>query len=172
MPLAALALGSNLGDRLNNLSAAIACLRQSIEILTLSPIYETAPLYVVEQPAFLNMAILARTELAPHQLLARAKEVERGLGRQPTFRYGPRAIDIDILFVGAAVIATDDLEIPHPRLPERRFALAPLADIAPQWRHPVTGLTALEMLDLIDQHNAGAISRLADRLPIPAMTDC
>jgi 2-amino-4-hydroxy-6-hydroxymethyldihydropteridine diphosphokinase len=171
MSIAALALGSNLGDRLNTLSTAIACLGRSVEILRISPVYETAPLYVTDQPAFLNMAILAETDLAPHLLLAQAKRVEGSLGRQPTFRYGPRAIDIDILFLGASIVATDDLVIPHPRLPERRFALAPLADIAPDWRHPVTGLTASEMLDRVEHQ--GIFSKHAERLPTSAvLTDC
>jgi 2-amino-4-hydroxy-6-hydroxymethyldihydropteridine diphosphokinase len=159
MPLAALALGTNLGDRRHNLSTAIDCLGRSLDVLKLSAIYETAPLYVTDQPAFLNMALLAETELAPHDLLALAKEVERRVGRQPSFRNGPRAIDVDILFLGDSVIDTEDLTIPHPRLAERRFALAPLADIAPDWRHPLTGLTAGGMLANVAEQ--GAFSRLA-----------
>lgn len=158
MPLAALALGTNLGDRRRNLSAAIEHLGKELEILKLSAIYETAPLYVTDQPAFLNMAMLAETALAPHPLLALAKDVERRVGRLPSCRNGPRAIDVDILFLGDCVIGTAELTIPHPRLAERRFALAPLADIAPDWRHPLTGMTAAEMLDGLAEQ--GAFSRL------------
>ena len=159
MPLAALALGTNLGDRRHNLSAAIDHLKQGLNVLKLSAVYETAPLYVTDQPAFLNMALLADTALAPHDLLALAKDVERRVGRQPSFRNGPRAIDVDILFLDDRVVDTEDLTIPHPRLAERRFALAPLVDVAPDWRHPLTGLTAGEMLATIAEQ--GAFSRLA-----------
>jgi len=140
-------LGTNLGDRVANLRAAIAALNSIGRVTALSDVWETAPLYVTDQPAFLNMAAAAETTLPPLELLRRVKAMEDGLGRVASVRYGPRLIDIDILLFGNVVMAHPDLTIPHPRLPERHFALAPLAEIAGDRRHPETGLTIQAMLD-------------------------
>ncbi len=141
-----LALGSNLGDREANLEAAIAALPPDVSVLDRSPIYETDPRYILDQPPFLNMALRGRTRLDAVALLGRLKSIERELGRTPTVRFGPRIIDLDIIFFGDAVIRTPDLAVPHPALAERAFVLRPLADIAPDKRHPETRRTVRDML--------------------------
>lgn len=141
-----LGLGSNLGDRLANLRSGVAALAEAVQIEAESRIYETAPLYVTDQPAFLNMAVRAITTRSPRDLLSHLKAIEADLGRVASVRYGPRLIDIDILLFGDVVMETPTLALPHPRLPERRFALAPLADVAADARHPVSGLTVAAML--------------------------
>ena len=146
MANAALALGSNLGNRLSVLHKAVAALKTHFPIKAISPIYETAPLYVTDQPAFLNMALLIESDLSPRALLRHLKELEQKIGRTPSIRFGPRLIDIDILFIDDLVFEEEDLILPHPRMAERRFVLAPLADIAPDWPHPQTGLTISQML--------------------------
>lgn len=146
-----LALGSNLGDRLANLQAAEAALAPEIRLLAASPVYETPPWGVVDQPAFLNQVLQVETELDPPALLQRIKQLERDLGRQPSVRYGPRQIDIDILFYGDLIFNSLVLSIPHPRLDERAFVLAPLADLAPDLLHPVLGLSVRQMLEKVDR---------------------
>lgn len=126
-----LSLGSNLGDRHTNLLAAIAALRQHMIINTLSPIYETEPAYLDDQPRFLNAVAYGHTMLSPHELLNTLKTIERELGRTTGPRFGPRTIDLDILLYGDLVLDTEELTIPHPRMLERPFVLIPLAQIAP-----------------------------------------
>jgi 2-amino-4-hydroxy-6-hydroxymethyldihydropteridine diphosphokinase len=144
-------LGTNLGDRQRNLAAAIRQMGERVQFEQLSSLYETEPAYVTEQPRFLNMAARGTTELAPHELLAFLKQVERQVGRVPTVRYGPRLIDIDILLYDDLVLDTPELTIPHRLIAERGFVLRPLAEIAPDLLHPVLNKT---------------ISRLAARLPV------
>jgi 2-amino-4-hydroxy-6-hydroxymethyldihydropteridine diphosphokinase len=146
MPRAYLGLGTNLGDRLANLREALAALTDAIRIDAISGVWETAPLYVTDQPAFLNMALAGETGLAPLDLLDRLKSLENRLGRVASVRYGPRLIDLDILLYGDVVMDSERLTLPHPRLAERRFALAPLAEIAASACHPVSGLTVTAML--------------------------
>jgi len=142
-----LSLGSNIGDREANLCAAIERLSApGLRVLRTSPIYETEPVDYTDQRWFLNLVVEAETSLFPLQLLARAQKVERGLGRVRTVPKGPRTIDIDILLYGAAVMRGDKLEVPHPRMAERRFVLVPLHDLAPALRHPVTRSTVAELL--------------------------
>jgi len=141
-----LGLGTNLGDRAGNLRMAVNALSGLGEVTQLSRIYETAPLYVLDQPAFLNMAAQLDTDLPPLPLLDRLKQLEEELGRVAALRYGPRHIDLDILLYDDLVMDHDRLSIPHPRLAERRFALAPLADIAAQVAHPRTGTTIAQLL--------------------------
>lgn len=142
-----LGLGSNLGDRRAALAQAIAQLADDhLRILRVSSVYESAPRYFEDQPWFLNQVVEAETALFPRQLLLRAKKIERSLGRTATRRNGPRAIDIDILLFGDARVRTEDLEIPHPRMGERRFVLEPLAELAPDLRHPVTSRKIRDML--------------------------
>lgn len=126
-----LALGSNLGDRLALLQAAVDGLSPGVRIEGLSRIYETAPMYVTDQPPFLNMAVAGWTDLSPLELLDHAKRLEEDIGRIPSFANGPRAIDIDILSHGDTIMETPRLTLPHPRIAERAFVLAPLADLAP-----------------------------------------
>ena len=143
-----LALGSNLGDRRGNLRAAIENMKSAgISVLRESPIYETEPVGYTAQRWFLNMVVEAETALFPMQLLTRAGKIERTLGRVRTIPNGPRTIDIDILLYGTAVVRTPRLEIPHPRMHERRFVLVPLADLAPDLRHPVSRKTVRQMLN-------------------------
>ena len=143
-----LSLGSNLGDREANLRAAIERLAPpDLRVLRTSPVYETEPVDYTAQHWFLNLAVEAETSLSPMELLARIGKIERALGRVRTVAKGPRTIDIDILLYGQTVVRSARLEIPHPRMSERRFVLAPLADLAPGLRHPVTHRTVREMLD-------------------------
>jgi 2-amino-4-hydroxy-6-hydroxymethyldihydropteridine diphosphokinase len=143
-----LGLGGNLGDRERTLRSAIEALNApDLRVLRVSPVYETEPVDVREQPWFLNLVVEAETSLFPMQLLARAMKVERALGRRRVTPKGPRTIDIDILFYGNAVIDSPQLTVPHPRAAERRFVLAPLADLAPGFRHPVLRRTMGELLD-------------------------
>jgi len=137
-----LSLGSNIGDREANLRAAV----ERLAPVRQSPVYETEPVDYLAQRWFLNMVVEIETDLFPRQLLTRTQKIERELGRIRGIPKGPRTIDIDILFYAAAVIDTPELQIPHPRIAARRFVLAPLADLAPELRHPVTRLTVKEML--------------------------
>jgi 2-amino-4-hydroxy-6-hydroxymethyldihydropteridine diphosphokinase len=132
-----LALGSNLGDRRHNLEAALQALPPEVTVTAVSQLYETAPAYVLDQPAFLNLVVEAETALSPTELLAHLQRIEKGLGRERTLRYGPRLIDLDILFYEAQVLDLPGLTIPHPRLHERSFVLRPLADIARDFIHPI-----------------------------------
>ena len=137
-----LGLGSNLGDRAKNLSEA----RQRLQPVRASSIYETEPRDVPNQPWFLNQVIEIETDLLPRRLLSRIQKIEREMGRKRIVAKGPRLIDIDILFFAEAAVHTPDLEIPHPRIAERRFVLEPLAELAPDFRHPATRETIREML--------------------------
>ena len=143
-----LSLGSNIGDREANLRAAIERLPAAgVNVLRVSPIYETEPVDYTAQAWFLNLVLEGDTELFPMQLLSRTSRIERELGRMRGVPKGPRTIDIDILLYGRRVVRSGSLEIPHPRMSERRFVLAPLADLAPDLVHPVTHRTVREMLD-------------------------
>ncbi len=149
-PIIYLGLGTNLGDRVANLENAMAALPPQVSVLRSSAIYETEPWGYIDQPAFLNQVLEARTDLSPGDLLPYLKQVERQVGRQPTFRYGPRLIDLDILFYGDQIVSLPDLVVPHPRLAERAFMLVPLAELAPHLRHPITHQTIEEMLAHLD----------------------
>ena len=145
-----LALGTNLGDRPGNLLAAIAALPPAVTVLEQSPVYETLPWGVTDQPDFLNMVIKGETHLLPQDLLKSLKELEIRLGRIPSIHYGPRKIDIDILFYDDLILATPELTLPHPHLHERAFVLVPLADLAPDQIHPIMQKTIRQLLANVD----------------------
>jgi 2-amino-4-hydroxy-6-hydroxymethyldihydropteridine diphosphokinase len=142
-----LSLGSNLGDRAAYIERALELLSgPDLKIVRRSALYETEPRDVKAQPWFLNIAAEVETRLFPRQLLARVEKIEKELGRKRIVVKGPRTIDIDILLFGRFVVNTPDLVIPHPRMHERRFVLEPLAELAPELRHPVTKKTIRELL--------------------------
>jgi 2-amino-4-hydroxy-6-hydroxymethyldihydropteridine diphosphokinase len=153
MPEALLALGGNVGDVRTTLDRAIAALCDGTEVrlLARSSDYRTPPWGVTEQPAFINCAIVAATELPPSALLARAQAVERGFGRDRAQerRWGPRTLDIDLIAYDDVALNTPELTLPHPRLFERAFVLAPLAEIAPERR--VAGVRIEDALARVDQ---------------------
>jgi 2-amino-4-hydroxy-6-hydroxymethyldihydropteridine diphosphokinase len=148
-----LALGSNLGNRLANLKNAISNLTPQMDVKKKSPVYETPPWGVADQPPFLNQVVMAQTYLSPEDLLSHLKRLETVLGREPTFENGPRVIDIDILFYDDEIIDSPPLVVPHPRMHQRGFVLVPLNDIAPDLIHPVLGTPISELLLDVDRLN-------------------
>lgn len=134
-------LGSNLGERDRNLQSALDALAGAVTLTSVSSVYDTAPMLITDQPRFHNAACAGYTALAPLDLLHRVKEIEQELGRVQGVRYGPRLIDIDLLFYDQSVIETPALTIPHPRIGERAFVLVPLAEIAPDLQHPILHAT-------------------------------
>jgi 2-amino-4-hydroxy-6-hydroxymethyldihydropteridine diphosphokinase len=142
-----LSLGSNIGNREEALQRAIRFLDSGdLRIQRLSPVYETSPVGLISQPWFLNMVVEAQTSLFPMRLLQRVLHTERKMGRRRSVPQGPRVIDIDILFYGNFVVETEQLKIPHPRAAGRRFVLEPLAELAPDLRHPVNHRTVRDLL--------------------------
>lgn len=160
MPTIYLALGANLGDRMENIWRAVAALPPAVSVTALSSVYETPPWGYTDQPAFLNMALASETELDPLALLAFLKKLETDLGREKTFRNGPRLIDMDILFYDDLVFDQSELIIPHPRLHERAFVLIPLNDIAPDLMHPVLKRTIRDLLKEVDTKGVNFHGRL------------
>ena len=150
-----IALGSNVGDAAANLKQALTLFEDAkIQVLRASPVFETAPQGLLNQPWFLNQVVEAETSLLPRQLLKRLLTIERSMGRKRTVRNGPRTIDLDIVLYGKAVVDTPDLQIPHPRMAERRFVLEPLAALVPDLRHPITKQTVREMLAQVRDQQA------------------
>jgi 2-amino-4-hydroxy-6-hydroxymethyldihydropteridine diphosphokinase len=151
-------LGSNIGDREASLRTALDQLdAPDLRLLRVSSLYETEPIGFREQAWFLNLAAEFETELLPGQLLHRMQKVEMDMGRTRTIANGPRTIDIDILLYGDSAIKTAELEIPHPRYRDRRFTLAPLAELNPGLRDPVTRQTMAEMLAALTGQNVRKI---------------
>ncbi len=145
-----LGLGSNLGARRMNLQSAVTGLQGVVQITAVSPVYETKAWGITDQPDFLNICVGGLTELAPLDLLYFVKNLESEIGRTPAVRWGPRLIDIDILFYDTVVFEDAELTIPHVGIPERATVLIPLAAIAPDWVHPQKGRTVSEMVTAVD----------------------
>jgi 2-amino-4-hydroxy-6-hydroxymethyldihydropteridine diphosphokinase len=157
--LAAIALGSNLesryGDRKANLWEAVERIRELGEVTAVSSAYDTEPVGYLDQPRFLNAALVLETSLEPMELMGALLGVEQAMGRERVgaVAKGPRVIDLDLLLYGDVVMNTTELTLPHPEMMERRFVLEPLAEIAPEIMHPVLGLTAREMLARLNMQN-------------------
>jgi 2-amino-4-hydroxy-6-hydroxymethyldihydropteridine diphosphokinase len=148
MPTVYLSLGSNVGNREDHLRQAIAALPPSgIQVKRVSSIYETEPVDYLDQPWFLNCVVEAETDLEPPALLEALRSIESQLGSQKEFAKGPRKIDLDILLYGNETIATPELEVPHPRMLRRRFVLTPLAELAPNLKHPAWEAPAAVLLE-------------------------
>ncbi len=146
-----LALGSNMGNRLSNLKAAVLNLTPQMTVKQKSSVYETPPWGFTEQDAFLNQVVKVTTYLEPEALLRHLKRMETALGRVPNFQNGPRVIDIDILFFDKMIINTPPLVVPHPRLHERAFVLVPLAEIEPDFVHPILQRPINKILEDVDR---------------------
>jgi 2-amino-4-hydroxy-6-hydroxymethyldihydropteridine diphosphokinase len=149
--IAYLSLGSNMGDREGHLRDAILRLRSNGQVISVSSLYETEPVEFRNQAWFLNCAVGLATSLTPTQLMAQILEIEKTIGRQRILKKGPRTIDIDILLFGDLIVNSPELTIPHPAMHLRRFVLEPLAEIAPESRHPIFKRTTCELLAELPQ---------------------
>ncbi len=152
-----LGLGSNLGERQENLDKVLDYLSQRLKITGVSSVYDTEPVGNPQQPRFLNMVCCVRTMLKPGELLILVKGIERKMGRQPGRPNSPRPIDIDILLYGSEVINSPDLVIPHPRLSRRAFVLVPLAELAPDLVHPQNNKSVKELLKEVKRGVQGVL---------------
>lgn len=153
-----LALGANLGDPLEQLRAAVERLRRVMIVEAVSDVYITEPVGGAAQPDYLNLVLAGRTERTVYDLHEETRRIERDLGRTPAGRNEPRPIDIDLLAFGELALESIDLEVPHPRMMSRAFVLVPLAEVAPEWRHPVVGRTGAEGLQALK--NGGRVTRV------------
>ena len=162
-----LALGTNMGNREDNLKKALLLINKKMPVTAKSWVYQSAPMYVAEQPAFLNMVCAVKTDLSAPNVLRYAKGVESEIGRTPTYRNGPRVMDVDVLFYGDEIVTlkNPDLTIPHMRYAERTFVLQPMVDINPDFVCPKTGKTMQEHMDVLSK-KLGAEKRGTDALGI------
>lgn len=148
-----LLLGTNMGDRVSLLSGARSEIGREVGTISqLSAVYETAAWGHERQPSFLNQVVVVATPLQPLELLGRINGIEKAFGRQRAVKWGPRPLDIDILFYGDRIIDEPTLQVPHPRLPDRRFALVPMQEIAPFFLHPQSRKSMTELLDETTDH--------------------
>lgn len=153
-------IGTNLGDRAANLQRALDRLQSQLTVTAVSPVYATAPWGEPNQPEFYNICVAAETDLPPQDILAFIKSIEAEMGRVPSYRWGPRLIDIDLILYGSEVIELPELTVPHPRLAERAFVLVPLADIVPDFVHPVTGRDLASLLAAVDRDGVNRVGDL------------
>jgi 2-amino-4-hydroxy-6-hydroxymethyldihydropteridine diphosphokinase len=159
-PLAYVGLGANIGDRRATLRRAVAALGGLGRVSAASRLWESEPMYVTDQPAFLNAVVGVEIAASgPEEIVHQLQRIERDLGRTPSRRFGPRAIDLDLLLIaGSPVVSHDaDVVVPHPRLAERRFALAPLAELAPDEIEPRSGRTIADLLDAVSDQLATVV---------------
>ncbi len=159
-----IALGSNLGERQQNLAEALRRMAGVVRVTAVSRLYETEPAYVLDQPAFLNAVVAGYTGLSAPDLLAYLKQLETQLGRKTLVRYGPRNIDLDIIFYDDLVLDSPHLTIPHPRMAERGFVMHPLTDIAPDLVHPQLERTMAQLL--ADLPAADGVMQIKPWLPL------
>ncbi len=145
-----LGLGSNLGDRMDNLERGLRILGERIKLIKVSSIYETEPWGVVEQSSFLNCVVEGETSASPEGMLRILKGAEERVGRRPTFEWGPRVFDADLLFYGNRIVNLPQLTVPHPRIQERAFVLVPMAEIAPDLVHPLMGMSMEAMAERVE----------------------
>ena len=150
----AIALGSNLGDRGAHIAFAVAELSRILDQLTVSRLIDTLPIGVPDdQPRFLNAAVTGTTSLGPRPLLDALLAIERAAGRERPYRFAPRTLDLDLILYGDRILLEPGLEVPHPRFRERPFVLEPLAEIAGDWRDPVSGSTISALRDLLGRQS-------------------
>jgi 2-amino-4-hydroxy-6-hydroxymethyldihydropteridine diphosphokinase len=162
-----LLLGTNMGERIANIVKAVTAIGSKVgKVSIISAIYETAAWGKTDQDSFLNLAILVSTFLAPIDLLHELKTIEKEVGRTDTEKWGPRVIDIDIIFYGSELIQQPELQIPHPYLPVRRFALLPLSDIAIDFIHPLLKKSVKELLAECPDQSEVRVYSSADELPL------
>ncbi len=161
MTQAAIALGSNIGDRLGTMRQAVMLLEErSLRISASSDVFETPPWGMENQPRFLNACVLAETDILPRALLELLLNIESDLGRIRRYKWGPREIDLDLLFYDDQVFNESGLVLPHPQMHRRAFVLVPLLQIAPDWRHPVLGKSIRELAGSMDASSIIRITRL------------
>jgi dihydropteroate synthase/2-amino-4-hydroxy-6-hydroxymethyldihydropteridine diphosphokinase len=164
-----LSLGTNLGSRHENLQFAIDALGEVAAIEAISPVYETAPWGLTDQPEFLNICLKVRTLLEPASFLANCQEIERKMGRVPSRKWGPRLIDIDLIYFNDWILEDDELVLPHRQIEQRAFVLAPLADIDIDLVDPRTGKSVSEMLEKVDASSVNLLESSRWRLKRPSM---
>ncbi len=155
-----LALGSNVGNKQENISKAVDSLHILLEDIHVANLYRSHAVGFTEQDDFINTAVRGYTNLSPQELLERIKKLEKKLGRKKRFRWGPREIDIDIIFYDDQIIQTELLELPHPRMHERDFVLQPLTDLQPQLLHPVLNKTVQTLLEELPPESHSIVEKL------------